>query len=153
MVIKEIKSISADVQAAFQRLIPQLSATARIPSLAHLEALVQSPHVFLLAVYADDTVQRTPSGGEGGQIVGILTLAKYLIPTGERFWIEDVVIDERVRGKGVGKLLTGYAIQFAKAQGATAIELTSNPNRVVANQLYQSLGFKRRETNTYRLTF
>lgn len=31
------------------------------------------------------------------------------------------------------------------------LELTSNPRRVAANRLYQSLGFEKRETNPYRL--
>ena len=31
--------------------------------------------------------------------------------------------------------------------------LTSRPSRVVANQLYQSLGFEKRETNVYKMKF
>ena len=38
-----------------------------------------------------------------GVIVGLLTLATFRIPTGVRAWIEDVVVDDLARGKGVGK--------------------------------------------------
>jgi ribosomal protein S18 acetylase RimI-like enzyme len=41
------------------------------------------------------------------------------------------------------------AIQMAREAGADGISLTSNSQRAAANQLYQSMGFKRRDTNAY----
>ena len=41
------------------------------------------------------------------------------------------------------------AIQIAREAGADSVSLTSNSQRAAANQLYQSMGFKRRETNAY----
>ena len=35
-------------------------------------------------------------------IVGALTLAMYRIPTGLKAWIEDVVVDDKARGNGIG---------------------------------------------------
>ena len=40
-----------------------------------------------------------------GQIVGTPTLVTFPIPTGLRAWIEDVVVDEAGRGRGVGAAL------------------------------------------------
>jgi len=80
----------------------------------------------------------------------MLTLTTYNIPTGTKFLIEDVVIDETQRGKGFGKELMLHAIRFAESIGAKTIDLTSRPYRIAANQLYQDLGFTRRDTNVYR---
>jgi len=34
------------------------------------------------------------------QIVGMLSIGTYNIPTGKKAWIEDVVVDESQRGRG-----------------------------------------------------
>ena len=65
--------------------------------------------------------------------------------------IEDVVIDESYRGKGLGKGIAKNLIKRSKVMGMKFVDLTSNPDRVVANNLYQSVGFVKRETNVYRL--
>ena len=85
-----------------------------------------------------------------GVIVGSLTLVVFHIPTGIRAWIEDVVVDSDARGKGVGEVLNKFALDEAKRQGATTVDLTSRPSREAANRLYQRIGFKARETNVYR---
>ena len=66
-------------------------------------------------------------------------------------WIEDVVIDEAYRGKGLSKMLVRHAIDFVKSQGIPALMLTSNPKRTAANKLYQTMGFEQKETNVYRM--
>ena len=88
--------------------------------------------------------------GEDGPVVGTLTLAIFRIPSGVRAWIEDVIVDEVVRGQGGGALLTQAALDAASAAGARTVELTSRPTRQAANQLYQRLGFVTRQTNLYR---
>ena len=88
---------------------------------------------------------------EAGQIVGMLTLVMFPIPTGLRAWIEDVVVDESVRGQGVGATLSREAVRLARAAGARTIDLTSRPSREAANRLYQRLGFRLRDTSVYRM--
>jgi len=39
----------------------------------------------------------------------------------------------------------------AERLGLRHLDLTSRPSREAANQLYQSLGYERRDTNAYRL--
>lgn len=65
--------------------------------------------------------------------------------------IESVVVSSMQRGKGLGKLLVEHMINEAKRMNVHSIHLTSNPKRVVANNLYQRMGFVRYETNCYRL--
>jgi len=84
-------------------------------------------------------------------IAGMATVGIYRSPTGTKAWIEDVVVDEACRGKGLGRMLTQHAIDFAKSQQADSLMLTSNPSRIAANKLYQRMGFERKETNVYRM--
>ena len=68
----------------------------------------------------------------------------------KKAFIEDLVVDEKHRNKGIGKKLLEYAIKKAKELNCTHIELTSNPSRLEANNLYITHGFNLRETNCYR---
>ena len=84
-------------------------------------------------------------------ILGSMTLAVFRIPTGLRAWIEDVVVDEAARGRGVGETLNRAAIEWARGEGATTVALTSRPSREAANRVYRRLGFQARAPNVYRL--
>ena len=79
-----------------------------------------------------------------------LTLVLFRIPTAVRAWIEDVVVDESARGRGVASALVNRALEQAAVAGARTVDLTSRPSRQDANRLYQELGFELRETNVYR---
>ena len=130
--------VDDDVVQAFEMLIPQLSKSNPSPSRSELQALVNSEASTLFLAKLD------------GRIVGSLTLAMFRIPTGVRAWIEDVVVDDSARGHGAGEALNRAALDFAKANGAITVDLTSRPSREAANRLYQRLGFTLRETNVYR---
>ena len=131
-------SASADVLAACHRLIPQLSSSSAPVSAQELEEIIESDTTVLFAARI------------GQEIVGLLTLAIFRIPTGVRAWIEDVVVDNQARGKGVGDALNRAALAEAERRGAKTVDLTSRPSREAANRLYQRLGFKQRDTNVYR---
>jgi ribosomal protein S18 acetylase RimI-like enzyme len=80
----------------------------------------------------------------------MLTLASYLAPTGRKWWIEDVVVDERYRGCGIGQALVENAALEVHNHGGGSLLLTSRPSREAANRLYQRAGFEKRETNVYK---
>ena len=122
------------------RLLPQLSSTAAPITMEFATRLVDSPELTLFVARSD------------AHVVGTLTLVTFVIPTGVRAWIEDVVVDKSARGMGVGEALTSAAISKARELGARSIELTSRPSREAANALYQKLGFVPRETNVYRFS-
>jgi ribosomal protein S18 acetylase RimI-like enzyme len=135
----EIASEANDeLLGAFQRLVPQLTRNNPPPSLTDLAALVKSESSMLLIARAGD-----------GKIVGALALTIYRVPTGIRSIVEDVVVDEHVRGQGIGEALIRRALEIAKENGAKQVTLTSNPSRDAANRLYLKIGFKQRETNAY----
>jgi putative acetyltransferase len=65
--------------------------------------------------------------------------------------IESVVVSSKCRGRGYGKELMMAMVEAAKKMNVHHIQLTSNPARVAANQLYQELGVERYETNCYKM--
>lgn len=85
------------------------------------------------------------------RVVGMATLVPIEQLTGRTGRVEDVVVDKEYRGQGIGKRLMELIVAEAKRLGLEKLELTSNPARKAANKLYKSLGFKRKETNVYRL--
>jgi ribosomal protein S18 acetylase RimI-like enzyme len=136
-------AVDDELVAAFNRLIPQLSQRAVVPTHDAIREIFEAPASSLLLARDDR---------EGGRIVGLLTLVVFRIPTGVRAWIEDVVVDDAVRGRGVGEALSQEAIRRAVGAGARTVELTSRPSREAANRLYQRLGFVRRDSNVYLYT-
>lgn len=87
-----------------------------------------------------------------GRIIGCATLCVFHSPTGTKASIEDVVVSSAYRGQHLGKQLMEYVLEQAKAFAPIELHLTSNPMRVAANKLYQSIGFQKKETNCYRLS-
>jgi ribosomal protein S18 acetylase RimI-like enzyme len=65
--------------------------------------------------------------------------------------VEDIVVDESYRGRGLGREIMKGLLEKSRALGMKFVDLTSSPEREKANRLYQSIGFERRETNVYRL--
>lgn len=141
--VADASEVTEEFAAAFGRLVPQLSRSAKIPTVEELAEIVRSPATVLLVAYGGGS-------GEDAEIIGSLTLVLFRIPTGLRARIEDVVVDESARGEGVGRALNAAAMERAAAAGAKSIDLTSSPAREAANELYLSLGFKQRDTNVYR---
>ena len=144
MEIVEVHQVTDEIVAAFRRLVPQLSSSGHQTSREEIVQIVESPSTVLF-------IARDPE--RQGEIVGMLTLAMYQIPTCLRAWIEDVVVDASTRGKRIGEKLCLVALERAKAAGAHAVDLTSRPSREAANRLYQRMGFQKRDTNSYRFTF
>jgi ribosomal protein S18 acetylase RimI-like enzyme len=126
---------------AVDRLVPQLSQSKPPPSVDELGELVSSPATDLFIALDDD-----------GTIVAMATLVNFRIPTGLRGWIEDVVVDESARGRGVGEAVTQAMLDRARELGCLTVDLTSRPARDVANRLYQRAGFVKRDTNVWRFT-
>ena len=121
------------------RLLRQLTTRDVVLSEEGYNELVASPSSKLFLLLRDD------------EVVGMLTVGMYASPTGTKAWIEDVVVDEALRGSGLGRVLVEHAIGFCREEGIDTVYLTSNPKRVAANGLYQSVGFVRKETNMYKM--
>ncbi|MFT0761639.1 GNAT family N-acetyltransferase [Scrofimicrobium sp. R131] len=140
MTTELVTTVTPEIVAALDHLLPQLSSSAPTLDAEGVSALIDQDGVYLFA-YRNEP---------GSPILGLLTLATFRIPTGLRAWVEDVVVDEAARGHGAGQQLVEAAIEQAFSLGCRTVDLTSRPSREAANRLYQRCGFELRETNVYR---
>ncbi|NTU55678.1 MAG: GNAT family N-acetyltransferase [Anaerolineales bacterium] len=140
MHIEQVSRLTDEIFDAVQRLVPLLGTHKPIPSWDDLTLLLDSENSRLL-------IARFPASDS--PIAGMLTIALYRVPTGGRSIVEDLVVDDQFRGRGIAKALLQSAVEIAREAGANGVALTSNPQRVEANQLYLRMGFKKRQTNAY----
>jgi ribosomal protein S18 acetylase RimI-like enzyme len=142
IVITRVTNPSIELVTAFEKLIPQLTHHPS-PSLDDLAALVNSSSILLIARYPDSA----------GPIVGSGTLGVFRTPTGLHAHIEDVIVDEDLRGLRIGEALVRELLIAAKDLGVEGVSLTCNPRRTAASRLYEKLGFKNWDTNVYWYDF
>lgn len=139
MKIARLKTPGASVLADIRNLLKQLSPHKKSVTPAALRKVLGHPDIEIWVARA------------GARIVGMATLIVvhklYVISS----HVEDVVVDKRYRGQGFGTALVKKLVERARAHRARAVEFTSRPSRVAANNLYQKLGFKKRDTNAYQL--
>lgn len=89
---------------------------------------------------------------ENQQVIGFGSLIVHQVPCeGYVARIEDVVIDSAWRGKGHGKRLTKELIAIAKNKKVKKINLTSNPQRITARNLYKNMGFEIYNTGVFKM--
>ena len=139
--IFEVKEFDPAYVGIINELLSQLTSSPVPFTVTDLQTMLVSgsSHLFLIS-YEDE-------------IAGMLTVGSYKTPTGQKHWIEDVVVDQRFRGKALGYKLVEHAIRYVESLGNSILMLTSSPARVAANQLYRSVGFEPKETNVYKMTF
>ena len=139
--IEVVREATPELHAALARLLPQLNPTLPVPDMTRLERLLTDPDVTLLIAQ------------DGDEIVGTTTVIVYATP----FWIkarlDEVVVDDSARGKGVGEALVKAALDIGRERGAQIAELQSGrgPNREAAHRLYERLGFQIRSSDVMRI--
>ena len=57
--------------------------------------------------------------------------------------VEDVVVVEVCRGRGIGRAMMQYAMRASAAAGCYKLALSSHLRRVEAHRFYEGLGFRR----------
>lgn len=74
-----------------------------------------------------------------GDIVGICTVYDDIesVRYGRRAWVEDLAVHPERRSLGIGKRLLDAAKDWARARGATHLELDSNEARADAHRFYE----------------
>lgn len=82
MVITEVKENSPEMLHAINTLLPQLSTSAEPLETPELEKIIRSDSVHLLVAQ------------EGNSYLGTLSLVVFPTISGNRAWIEDVVVSE-----------------------------------------------------------
>lgn len=137
----EIIEVNRCTQSQFEELrelISQLTSRHELTREA-LQRVLEHPDCQLYVILEQE------------HILGCATLCLYHSPTGTKASVEDVVVHSGARGRGLGRMLMQRLLLEARKFAPITLTLTSRPSRTEANMLYQSLGFKRRETNCYSL--
>jgi ribosomal protein S18 acetylase RimI-like enzyme len=136
LIIERVTEADDALVETVARLLRQLTEARTPPTLEQLRETVAGQT--LLLARDDD-----------GTVLGMLTLVLYRVSSGVKGRIEDVVVDESARGRGIGEALTREGMRRAGDAGVLMLELTSMPYRQAANRLYKRLGFVRKPTNVY----
>ena len=98
----------------------------------NFRTLLNDDNSYILVAEADDSV------------IGVITLAirRTLLHSGTSGLIEELVVSERHRGKGVGRQLIGAAIEKCEKMGCCKIEVSTETTNVDAREFYKSCGFE-----------
>ena len=138
--VEQIRDYSEKLKKALNKLLNQLNEAAIPLTEVGTRATIESPVNKLFVARLKDK-----------KIVGMLTLTVVRVLFAKKGLLEDLVVDKEYRGKGIGTKLISSAISQARKEGVAHLDFTSNPKRVEANRLYTHLGFKKRDTNVYRI--
>jgi acetyltransferase, GNAT family len=139
-----------------RQLLIQLSRSGKdkgeIPQ-QWFEQLISSPwHDLLLAVESaeDDLVEQDlPALPE--QILGMASVSVIFgAGIGKNAYLEDFVVDQSARGKGIGNLLFNAYEDWAREKGCKNLEFTCGQGREAAQQFYRDHGAATYDTNFFR---
>ena len=83
---------------------------------------------------------------EGSRVIGFgsLTFKNNLWHEGSVGNVDELVVDEKCRGKGVGAKLLASLIDLARERGCRRVELDSAHHRKEAHRFYERQGFENR---------
>jgi ribosomal protein S18 acetylase RimI-like enzyme len=138
--IEHVTNLSPEIIEGLKRLSPKIGGNYKPPTDDDLQFMFDFKGYHL--IIARSKVDK--------QIIGMISLVVYRIPYVKKAKLEDLVVDEAYRGQGIGTVLIKTAIEKAKKEKAYYIDFTSRPSREAGNQLYEKLGFEKREANVYR---
>lgn len=141
MTVSTIHKINEDMQKEIDLLLHELSPTLGTIDRDRVNRLLKEDRLTLFAAEDDND-----------RLAGMLTLTFCPTLTGDKYWIEDVIVSNEYRGQGIGKALVKAAVSHVKQSGRPyRIYLTSNPSRTAARNLYRSEGFEEYDTGVFRL--
>ncbi len=131
---------TADLAEAMGKLRGQLSSRHDGSALSReqLEDIIESPwHAILIAVIDE-------------KIVGMAILSIVFGSIDRNVYLEDFVVEEGLRGQGVGAALWGKMLEWGRTKGCKRMEFTSSKPGM--EEYYtQKRGAEKRETNCYRI--
>ena len=151
--VTEYNKIVAD---RIRQLLIQLSRSGKdkgeIPQ-EWFEQLISSPwHDLLLAVEsAEDSNIKQDYPALPEQILGMASVSVIFgAGIGKNAYLEDFVIDQSARGKGIGNLLFNAYEDWAREKGCKNLEFTCGQGREAAQQFYRDHGAATYDTNFFR---
>ncbi len=114
--------------------------------------LTQKPIAFDVVACMSDPNLHAFVAVEDGALVAFGAIIFYRTPTkGKVATIEDIIVDQSKRGSGLGREIVSRLVALARQEQICSIHLTSNPTRLSARKLYESLGFTLKDTGVFEL--
>lgn len=135
--ILKLSDITNEIQNQVAELYKQLNADNKQRPL--MEILQPDNNVLFILCKIDNT------------IVGTALLSTYKVISGYRGMVDDVVVDIKQRGKGIGRKLMEKLLEEGKNLGLDEILLSTGHHRASAISLYTSLGFTLKKSGLYSL--
>lgn len=136
----EIRRIYSDDSEVVVPLFDQYRVFYKQPSdiaLAHhfIKTRLENNESVIFAAFASDEDRKLA--------VGFTQLyPKYSSARAIKNWIlNDLYVEEHYRGRGIGQQLIANAMDFAKQEGATFVQLETAVDNLNAQRLYESIGF------------
>jgi len=140
------------VPGAMREAIDRLfSRFGDLPKAVNIQEVVDNPNSALIFAIKGDLPSDNWDLLPVESYCGTTTLLMLTSTTHKIASFYEVVVEAGNEGKGIGKRLMNKAIEIGKQNGVTRFDLTSSPNKVAAQALYEKVGFKKRETNNWRL--
>ena len=96
------------------------------------EDMLSEPKVMVIVAEVND------------KVIGYLTLNfnRSLLDAGDTAIIGELVVTEKERGKGLGRLLVDYAIEISKHSGCSEVGVGTEFGNMKAQKFYDKCGFK-----------
>ena len=138
-IIRRITRFDRRGRADINKLLLQLSSRGYQVGPLQLKETLKNKQAYVFGLY------------DQKNIVGTVTLIALRQITGYKGYVEDVVVDEKYRGRGLGEKLMLHIMLFAKKLHLDSLELKSETYRIAANALYKKLGFATKEANVYTM--
>lgn len=87
---------------------------------------------------------------ENNLVAGWMSLhVRYAIETSHFLQITGIIVDDKKRGKGYGKMLVNYAEAYANEKGIKKLALYSNNKRTEAHQFYLRQGLVKTKDSSW----
>ncbi len=142
--------VPAAMQEAQDRLLGRFDDPTMVAK--NLQAVVDNPHAALIFALVDNDPQSNedwdtiPAKSYAGTTT--LIMLQTTVRNVGRF--DEVVVESGHEGQGIGRRLMEAAIAIGHDNNTTRFDLTSSPDKLAAQALYEKVGFKKRITNNWR---
>jgi GNAT superfamily N-acetyltransferase len=145
----EIAPVAA---AEFERLLPLIAAYQRFYEVEEIDE--DRNRSFFRRFLDPSEVGSLIGARDGDRLVGYACLYWHFSSTlaKETVLMNDLYVDEAVRGRGVGRALIEASAAVARERGAAHLEWATEPDNLTAQRLYDSTGAERFEWVEYELS-
>jgi len=137
IVYERLERLSDQAVDDLNKLIAQLSRHPKVMRREHFQRLLDEQALFVAR--------------DGERIVGCVEVAVDVVPSKVKGWLEELMVDDDYRGRGIARVLVRMAVDYARQEGCVHLNLTSGGDRGTAHAVYEALGFYQRDSSVYRL--